>query len=187
MHLARILVVLTPSWSQVVDESDDGRPLTRREFEDIDAFAAAMSEYSTVPVTVTDVSALPVPLDGVLLVAEENALDEIAHRVDMSVEELLPITFLLNVERRPRSARWVDKIGAAGAIEEMRYFVWRTEREDAPGGGVLGRKDVALEIGAQWPPSVLWETEHYCFMEHESYPTLPAMLAAYLNAYAAAL
>lgn len=186
MHLARILVVLTPSWSQVVDETDDGRPLTRRQFEDIDAFAAAMSEYSALPVAVTDVSALPVPLDGVILVAEENALDEIVDRVGMSLAELLPITFLLNVERRPRSARRVDKIGAAGAIEEMRYFVWRTEREDAPGGGVLGRKDIALEIGAQWPRSVLWETDNYCFMAHDGYPTLPAMVAAYLNAYAAA-
>jgi hypothetical protein len=187
MKLDSIRFVLTPDWHAVVDETNDGRPITRREYEDIDAFTAEMQEHGGVPVKFSEVSELPESLDGVLLIAEENAVPDIAARLGMPPEAVLPFVFLVNIDLRPSSARHVDELGAAGGLESRWYFVWRTERVDAPGGGVLGRKEVATRLGATWRRSVLWETDRYCFMAHDEHETTPALLAAYLGAYAETL
>jgi hypothetical protein len=90
----------------------------------------------------------------------------------------------LDLKLRPAAFDTVSTLAAAGGVESQRYFTWRTSREDAPSGGVLGLKAVATLIGATWRKSPLWEQGEYCFMDHVDYPTLPALTAAYLTGVA---
>ncbi len=186
MELDAVYVALTEDWKVQVDETDDGRPVTRREYEDIDAFAQAVGGFLERPVLVEYATALP-RTDRALLICEEDAVAPISASLSIADTELYPRLFFLNVELRPKSTRRVADLGGAGAIERMRYNVWRWEREYDPGGGVFGRKDVARKLGAHWQPSVLSETERYCFFEHGEHPTLPDLLAAYLLEYSALL
>jgi len=182
VQLDVVNVVLTDDWRVVVDETDQGRPVTKREYEDIDAFAGVIEDWLGVPVRVLDVESL-LSVDRTLLICEESAVDTIAEHLSAAAQDVVPLAFFLNIPLRPHSTERVDRLGAAGAIERMRYAVWRDERADDPGGGIFGRKDVATSMGAHWKPSVLSETPRYAFFEHEGHPTLPDLLAEYLRSY----
>ncbi|GLZ82097.1 hypothetical protein Afil01_69040 [Actinorhabdospora filicis] len=182
--MGRILFALTDSWAAVVDEHDDGTPITRREYAKLDAFAAEAGEAAKIPVEFIDVAEVPADLTGVVLIAEEEALHELAERLGRTPESLAGRVFLLNTERISRSGRHVEAIGAAGTITSLTFGVWSSDPEDAPEGNVFGRKDIAAAIGASWTPGQFEETEHYCAMEHQpDHDTLPGLLGAYLRAY----
>lgn len=182
--LGRILFALTESWAREVDEHDDGTPITRREYAQVDAFAAQVGEAAGIPVEFADVADVPAGLADVVLIAEEEALGELAERLGRSAESLAGRVFLLNTERISRSGKHVEAIGAAGTITSFTFGVWSSDPEDAPEGNVFGRKDIAAAIGATWTPGQFGETEHYCTMErHPTQDTLPGLLGAYLRGY----
>jgi len=183
MKLDRVSIVLTEYWRAEADSTDEGRPVSRREYEDIDAFATSIQAYLGLPVRISEVNSLS-QADGSLIVCEEESIGLITETLSITERQLMPFVFLLNVSLRPRSIELVERLGAAGAIERMRYVVWRDEREDDPTGGVIGRKDVARSMGARWMPSTISETPSYAFLEHDDHPTLPDLLASYLLSYA---
>ncbi|MFE4009634.1 hypothetical protein ACFXP1_07140 [Streptomyces sp. NPDC059112] len=120
--------------------------------------------------------------DGVII-CEESVAALISDRWSLQRGNIYSQVFLIAVGRGPKNARMVESLGAAGAIASGRYRVWRTERGDDPGGGVFGRKDVAVDMGAMWASPGLWETDRYCLMWHDTYPSLPELLSAYLLTY----
>ncbi|MFF1418036.1 hypothetical protein [Streptomyces sp. NPDC058280] len=176
-------IVLHPDWRHVVD--DETRDVTLREFEEIDLFADAMSQYDRRRTEVCYADELKQNLTANVFICEESVVELLSGHCSIDVKAIMPRVFLFNVGRGPKVARKVESSGSAGAIESMRYRAWRTERADDPGGGVFGRKDVAIEIGASWTSPGLWETERYCLMRHDFYSSLPILLAAYLATYEA--
>jgi hypothetical protein len=182
VHLDRVNVVLTDDWRTQVDSTDQGLPLSRREYEHIDAFANAVQAFLGRPVRISEVDSMT-SIEESLIICEEEAIAPMSEKLSLFERQILPCVFLLNVSLRPRSIELVERLGAAGAIERMRYAVWRDEREDDPTGGVIGRKDVATSMGARWQPSTISETPRYAFLEHDEHPTLPDLLASYLLSY----
>ncbi|MEV5987443.1 hypothetical protein AB0L85_20905 [Streptomyces sp. NPDC052051] len=178
---AEFLIALHPDWRRIVDVDEAGRPVTLRQFEEIDEFAEAMSSGDR-KIRVRYVDELD-RVPETLIVCEECVAETLLEESSLDARNLYRRIFLLNVERGHKNAKRIDSLGMAGAIIGLRYRVWRTERADDPGGGVFGRRDVAAGMGASWGSSGIWNTERYCLFWHSDYPTLPLLLSQYLVAY----
>lgn len=177
------LIVLDAEWDMVLDSDDNGRPLTRRELEDIDAFAAEMARWATFAVAVVGPDEVPSVLADTVLITEESTLSDIAERVPGGLAALARHVVLLNVHGLHREAVRLSELGVAATVHASRYFTWRTERDDDPGGGVFGRRDVGASMGAESVSGALWDTDSHVLLSDERYPSLPAMLAGYLQEY----
>lgn len=186
MELERVIFALGEDWDRTVDLSDDGKPVTRREYEQIDDFAAAIGAGTGVTSVVQPIPSVPSWARSIVL-CDPQDVARVAERWQGSLPEAAPYIFLMNAPLRPDSIREVQRLGCAGAIEEARYRVWRGERTEDPDGGVCGRKEVATAMGAGWRRGAWSETDDYCFLLHEGHHGLPALLAAYLLAYSAML
>jgi hypothetical protein len=185
MQLARIVLVITPEW-EAQDEDVDGDRETRRRFEDVDAFCRVVERCAGVPVEVRQLASLN-SLDGTLVLCEQDVVELLAAHLGLAESTVYPRAFFLNVRLRPYFFHDFEQLGAAGAIERLRYLTWLTDRDDDPGGGVFGRTAVAERIGGRCADSALSQTAQNCFFEHADHPTLPDLLAAYLVAYAATI
>ncbi|MFC0601541.1 hypothetical protein [Streptomyces palmae] len=188
--IAGSVIVLNPDWRNAVefsDENDDHREIAIRNFEQIDAFADAMSQISQQPIRVIYADEMHGQQNSNLMICEESVAQLISFNWSLDLSEIMPYVFLLNVERGAKTARRVESLNAAGAIESIRYRIWRADPDNDPGGGVFGKKDIATRIGATWTTPGLWVTDRYCLFEHDMHRSLPALLAAYLDAYAQAL
>lgn len=184
MQLTEIAFVLGEDWAEIVDE-EGGHPVTRREFDQWDEFAAGVRRGLTEDIPVTVRESPPESFEGVLVVCEEPTIGEIAHRLGMDPARVYPYAFLLNTKRGVSAAERIDRLGVAGAILTMRYFTWRTERDDDFGSGVFGLRRVAETIGARCAESAYLVTERYCMIgAEERFGSLPELLAAYLIGYA---
>ncbi|MCH5583734.1 hypothetical protein MK805_01965 [Shimazuella sp. AN120528] len=180
--LLYVTIALDSYWREVIDINKEGHHISIRSFEEIDAFAAEVCQNGRFQIRVCFQDELTESATDGLLICEEPVVPMLAERWSLSPMSLMTRTILLNVDRA-KTAHQIEELGAAGAIEGNRYWTWRTERNDSLGGRLFGRKDIASKIKASWTRSSIWESERYCLMEHETHPTLPLLLAAYLDAY----
>jgi len=180
--LQDVLFVVTESWNVVVDEAEDGAPLTRRHEERLDAFAGAVQSTTTALVSFVDLDSLPGDLTGAMLVGDHDLVEAI--RSGKDAEQLLPRTVLLHAGRSAVPGI-LEELRLAAAIDYHRYFLWRTEPENEWGGGLYARKSIITAMGGSWQPSSVFETANYCYGYHDGYRDLPSLLGAYLDRYAA--
>lgn len=181
MRLEQIVLALTDDWSRIVDRTDAGRPVERREYEQIDEFLGAVGDAASVPTAVEamdDVHGSP----STAVLCDAQDVSRVADLLGARGARPYASIIALHAPLRPRSIELAQRLQLAGVIEEARYRVWRGEREDDPDGGVCGRKDVATTMGASWPRGTLSETEDYCFLVDERHHGLPELLGAYLVA-----
>ncbi|WP_327245286.1 hypothetical protein [Streptomyces sp. NBC_01320] len=179
--LKNISVVLTPDWSDVVYE-ENGRTITRRSDEEIDRFADEMQQNTRAIVTVADYSTNWERLQESIFIGNEGLLDLIAQEPAATAHALLSRTVLIDAWNSivPGVA---EDFQLAAVVDSRRYFKWRTEPENEYGGGLYGRKSVVDAFGGSWKPSPVFETQHYCYFQHDAFLTLPAVLAGYAKQY----
>jgi hypothetical protein len=177
--------VLTEQWDSVVDHDDKGHPVTQADLEDISSFLSALAQHMGLPTSTAPTMNIPTELDGIILIADDQAVRQLAERLRRPIHEILRHTLLFNARNPVRTLPLLESSNAIGAIEVRRYWVWRAHRDDDPGGGVIGRKDVARHMGASWHSPGLWETENYCWLlAQPAHPTLPEATAAYMTYFA---
>ena len=71
----------------------------------------------------------------------------------------------------------------AGAVEQMQWSRWQGAAGEAPRAALTGRVEVGEAMGADMERRVPWASEHYAPLASPEHPDLPAILAAYLQAY----
>lgn len=183
MTLNLVFFALSEGWTEPVDRTSEGQPVSRREYEQVDEFVDAIGASAGVPAVAGPIERLP-PWAAAIVLCEPADARLVVERWPISPSQAYSHIFLINAPLRPTSIREVQRVGGAGVIEAARYRVWRDEREDDPDGGVCGRKQVASRLGATWSSNALSQTEDYCFMSTDRHRGLTALLAAYLVAYA---
>lgn len=166
----KLTVVTVPSPIKV-DHPDHTSKL---QFDRVEDFAEALARSSGAPVPVVEC-----PLEDVstgFIVIFRIHPDE-----ELSIPpELGPRIVLVNVSRGLiRQA--MEKHRLAGAIDELRYFKWRTAHGRDAIGGLLARRDVAERIGATEVLSP-YATEHYAAYSHPHCDSLPELVVFYLAA-----
>jgi hypothetical protein len=153
--------------------------VTPRVFHEVDAFAAALGAALDIDVPVIEGDLADAPSEGYVL-----AFD-VASDVDA---KLAPRIIAIAVGRA-----WIMELvdsGLAGAVEEQQYFQWRTHRTQGPREralGLVGRKDVAEQIGARVMMTGPYTSERYGALIIDQPGTLITLLAVYLRAYSKAV
>lgn len=152
-----------------------------RQIHEVDKFVAALARETGKTVPIIEGDFVDAPADG-FIIAFATGLDR---AYLLSQPRLGPRTILINVDRSEET-RCLDQYQLCAAVEQHQYFLWRTHRhsedccEDCS-DGLFGRKDIAQRMGATFCE---WGSEHYGRVYSECYRDLPALLGAYLSAYA---
>jgi hypothetical protein len=144
--------------------------VSQRQFDDVEAFCAAVGVAAGVPVSIIEGDYADAPSEGFVIVYDrENDVPP----------GLGPRIVLVDVHGLPFKRLETHRFAAL--IESRRYHQWRAERDRETGAGLYARKDVAVRIGATIsdPYSV---TEHYAPIAHPRCRDLPEFLGLYLTA-----
>lgn len=142
-----------------------------RQFDDVDAFCAALGAAAGVTVPIIEGRYADAPDEGFLIVYDVE---------DDVPPGLGPRIVLVNVLGRPFER--LETLRCAALIESLRYRRWRVDRDRETGAGLYARKDVAGCMGATFIHPPYFMTEHYTLISHPSCRNLPELLALYLTA-----
>ena len=144
-----------------------------RVFDHVDEFATALGNAANTSVPVIEGALGDAPTDGYVILFEWPSIAEnfsIASRA-----------IVVNANRSSVLSR-LERERPAGAIEQHRYFLWRTQPSQESGSGLFGRKEVITPMGAALVPGP-FQTEHYGLMSSDSHQDLPSLVAGYLSFY----
>jgi hypothetical protein len=186
-----VLLVVPDHWMQIHADDGESTPSVRTT-EQADRLAEELMRDGAVTARIVPISELSRDPAGprestLFLTYDVEAPRAIAAELGRPLDAVERRTFFLAARRRAEVIAALERSGGPGCIESARLFTWQTELpEDDPPGGVFGRKDIARSMGAHWEEPALWESEHYAMLFHDSYATLPRLLAAYLSAFCAA-
>lgn len=145
---------------------------TPREFDAVDEFAAALGEALNVSVPVTEGVLADAPPTGYVLVFD------LGRKLPTG---LGPRVVAIN-EHRGDIMHSIETHDLVAAIEQHRYFEWRTRRWAERGDGVVGRKDVAVHMHAR-VVSGPYTSPRYGLVAIDAAPDLVSLLATYLIAH----
>lgn len=143
-----------------------------RKFHAADSLAKSLGEALGIDVPVVEGSLKDVSMSGYLLVFE----------LPRDFDRQLGPRIVAFFEDRSTIMKSVEERNLAGAVEKHRYFLWRTRRGDERGYGLVGRKDVAQQMGARLLSGPYTSTR-YAALAHEGAGDLIELLASYLRAY----
>jgi hypothetical protein len=150
------------------------RPAEPGEALGFHAFADALRPHVSVPVDVSH--RLPAPDgDGTAVIVPAGMLREVAGRPDLARGAILAAAVRTTV------LETLERHRLAGGVERATWSAWRAG--EAPSGSVIGRVEVGEAMGAEAERQAPWASEHYAPLASTEHPGLPAILAAYLQAY----
>jgi hypothetical protein len=151
------------------------RPTVRtpREFDAVDEFADALREAGA-DVRVVE-ERQNVPMDGFVLLFDEQSLNKL--------NSLGPRLILVNADRSTLMVK-AESNKLACAVEKHRYFMWRAQRSEERGDGVVGRREVLAKLPGASAEQGPYSSANYSWMTSDAYPDLPRLMVAYLSEYA---
>jgi hypothetical protein len=150
------------------------RPAEPGEALGFPAFADALRGHASWPVVVSH--RLPPADDGTALVVPAGMLREV-----VDAGRALARRAVLAGAVRATALETLERHRLAGAVDRATWSAWRAGEPSS--GGLIGRIEVGETIGADVDLRAPWASEHYAPLASPEYPDLPAILAAYLQAY----
>ncbi|MFH0782179.1 MAG: hypothetical protein V2B20_09555 [Pseudomonadota bacterium] len=153
---------------------------TARRYDD---FAADLEKVLSVPVRVSDDLDLPAPVEGTLYLCARDVLENALTARPEQALILTAHTVLVDIIRT-YALKDADRLGLAAVIETHQYLDWKDGNRQRRPSALCARKDIGQTFGATWPEWQPLQTERYAWISHPAFPELPALLAAYLTAYA---
>ena len=175
MRIWEIVIVPGDELATVVT-SEGSRDVPIRVERAFDDFAAELGARTPAEVRVVDGTALPERDGGTIFVCRQPVLD-------LTPPDLLPRVVVVDV-LRTWALELAESRRLAAVVESHQYFSWHRQRGAGVPAALYGRKDVGRRMGARWPDNPLFTGERYALLSDERHPGLPALLAAYLDAYA---
>lgn len=173
MTLRRVVLADDAVGTWVTDEHGR-RPAGPGEALDFARLAAELSERAGVH---TEVSGrLPGGDDpGTALIVPEGMVRQLAPGT-------LTRTVIAGADRTTMFGT-LEQLGAAGAVERTAWGRWQTGPPAGTHAAVVGRRELARDLGAEVRAEPPFASEHYAPLSSPEHPTLPELLAAYLHAY----
>jgi hypothetical protein len=147
-----------------------------REQGSVDELAEAMRSALAIDVPVLETPLAGLPADGYLIVF---------HTVPWTVDAEVARRIIAIDEGRSSIMKNLEQHGFAGAVETHRYFLWRTQRDQERGDGLVGKKHVAARMSAR-VLSGPYTSANYGMLASDTARDLPGLIAEYLKAYDAA-
>lgn len=185
MRLESILII--PGSAAASTVTDSGREaIPTRIAHRSDDFAAALQARTTAAVRVEDVAELPAPLAGTVFVCAPDVLPPSLARQPDRAYTLASRTVVFDLVRT-YALSWAEKHTLAAVVETRHYLNWKKRQDAETPAALYGLKTAARMFGATWPPGPPFEGEHYALLTHAELRDLPALLAGYLQVYAALL
>jgi hypothetical protein len=151
-----------------------------REARGFDDFANELIDQGAASVRVEDQPELPAPMEDVIFVCRPDVLQRSLAQQPDRAHLLSSRTVLVDIVRT-YALEWAERLALCAVIESGQYFRWQEERQNPT--FVYGLKDVAKAFGATWPDLPQFQGTTYAPLTHDGFPSLPALLAAYLKAY----
>jgi hypothetical protein len=133
-------------------------------------------------VRVEDVAELPA-LEGSIFLCTPDLLAPSLARWPDRPDTLASRMVLFDLVRT-YALQWAEQYSLAAVIETRHYLNWKRHQDAETPAALYGSKAAARLFGATWPPGPPFEGEHYALLSHPELRKLPALLAAYLHAYA---
>ena len=161
-----------------VHDASVARPNTAsaRELCHADQLAEAMRGALGVEVPVFEGSLADAPATGYLL----------AFAVPSTVDPALARRIVAFDQDRSGIVQRIERAGFAAAVEKHRYFQWHSQPDTDRGSGLIGRRDIAARMPARIVDGP-FTGAHYGAIASETARDLPALIAAYLEAYDAVI
>jgi hypothetical protein len=156
------------SW---VTEEGGRRPARPGEILGFERLADALRAHLRVPVEVSD--RLPEPDAGTAVIVPVHMLRDVAdgrHAVLAGAD-------------RSHALDTLERHRLAGAVEQTTWSRWQRAADEAPRAALTGRVEVGEAMGADMERRMPWASERYAPLASPRHPDLPAILAAYLEAY----
>lgn len=176
-------VVLFPGSAEVrVLDEHGSRMVPIRIASDLDSVAGALAAGLGTEVAVDDAATLPPPEPGVIYLCRPDLLDRIEHAADHAVLARHVVAFDVT---RSYVRETCERHGLAAAIGSEQLFLWRDRGNRDDPAMMAGLTEVGRAIGATGPQKGGADTSRYALLWHRELRTLPALLGAYLRAYAA--
>ena len=159
--------------------SSGRRVIPVRESYEIDRFAAELGKHTSARVRVDARPELPPPAEGEIFVCLLDVMQRSEARDGDLFRRQAPRVLLLDAVRS-YALEWAERLALSGVVDSSQYFQWmqghKSQRTALYG---LKRVGQAMGVTKLTPP----ETEHYGVISRPDLRELPALVAAYLEAY----
>lgn len=162
----KVTVVIPESTSDHPDAGTEARAA-----HEVDRFADALARALGHDVTVVDPAVADVPSDGIVVAFDAEVLRR---------SPAIAVRAILVWADRSKIQRLCEDLHLLGAIDQHRYFGWRTNPQHENGIGVYGRKDVAAAMGAR--VTGMYPSQVFGMLAVDGVPDLVSLLAAYITA-----
>lgn len=148
-----------------------------REAIALDAFAEALAAHTSASVSVVDGLQLPDDLAGTAVVGDYTLVRWLQEEADPD-RLVTPRVVWLNANRTT-AMRELETGRLAAAVDVGTYSAWRARPNGPDQAWLYGLKALAEPLDA----SCFTESDRYCLMRSPRWPSLPALLVAYLEVY----
>lgn len=156
-----------------------------REARCFDRFAEELGRCTSARVEIDDSLRLPPVAEGVFYICRPDVIDR-SIAAEPGTSHLLASRTTVVDMVRTYALRQAEELGLAAVIESGEYAAWQESKNLRP-AAFYGLKTVGKVLGASWQRIPIWEGPNYALLRHSSLQSLPAFLAAYLEAYASLL
>jgi hypothetical protein len=147
----------------------------------LDEFAEALAAHTSARVSVVDGLQVPDELAGAALVGDYTFVRWLQAEADPD-GLVTPRVVWLHANRTTALPE-LERGRLAAAIDVAGYTAWQADPEGPGLASLYGLKALAEPLGASW----VFASDRYCQMSSPRFPSLPALLVAYLALYVPAL
>lgn len=154
-----------------------------RDVNRYDDFLAQMVQQTSARLSIAEAFLREAPASGMLLLHPSTSLAETLDECPPVLRASLSRRIVLLDMHPARVPELLERHRLAGGIDRRRYFRWTAHPEQEYGGGLYGLKTVATKLQASCAAAPDEQSATYCRIERSPYSDLPALVAAYLEAY----